>query len=86
MRIHHTAVVTDSILLPGVTVGAHARIHRSIVDDNVQVLSGATIGYGEDENFIVSANGVVVVPADSVVMAGVRPAAVLSAELTAAKV
>ncbi len=86
VRIHHTAEVTDSILLPGVTVGAHARIHRSIVDQDVQVLTGATIGYGEDENFVVSANGVVVVPADSIVNPRVRLAGSLSARLTAAKV
>ena len=84
--MHHTAEVTGSILLPGVSVGAHARIHRAIVDENVQVMAGATVGFGEDEHFVVSANGVVVVPADSIVMPRVRVAAARSAALAAVKV
>ena len=35
--VSHDAHVTDSILFPGVRVGAGARLHRCIVDKNVEV-------------------------------------------------
>jgi glucose-1-phosphate adenylyltransferase len=83
VRIHRTAEVTDSILLPGVTVGPHARIHRAILDEGVHVMAGATIGTGSEETFAVSANGIVVVPAESVVMPKNYPVPMRSPALAA---
>ena len=43
--IHPTAEIVDSILMPGVHIGSGVRIRRAIIDENVQVRSGAKIGY-----------------------------------------
>jgi glucose-1-phosphate adenylyltransferase len=69
VRIHQTAEVIDSILMPGVTVGPGARIRRVIVDENARVLAGAHIGFGarESQAFTRTPKGVVVVPANSIV-------------------
>lgn len=59
------AIVTDSILFPGVRVGAGARIHRAIVDKNVVVPPGFAIGFdreADERKFTVSRNGIVVIP------------------------
>ena len=44
VRIHSFALVEDSILLDGVQVGRHARIRRAILDKDVRVPPGFTIG------------------------------------------
>jgi glucose-1-phosphate adenylyltransferase len=69
VRIHRTAKVMDSILMPGVQIGPGARIRRAILDENVRVLSGARLGYDsiESQSFTRTPNGVVVVPANSIV-------------------
>ncbi|MFM8268459.1 MAG: glucose-1-phosphate adenylyltransferase [Ilumatobacteraceae bacterium] len=62
--VQHDAVVTDSILFPGVKVGAGAHIHRCIVDKNVVVPDGAMLGVdtaADAERFTVSERGVVVI-------------------------
>jgi glucose-1-phosphate adenylyltransferase len=59
------ADVTDSILSPGVRVGAGARLHKVIVDKNVVIPPGYVLGHdtnAERGRFTVSDNGVVVVP------------------------
>jgi len=59
------AVVTDSIVFPGVRIGAGARLHRCVVDKNVDVPAGAVLGEDrsrDEELYTVSDNGVVVVP------------------------
>jgi glucose-1-phosphate adenylyltransferase len=53
VRIHCTAEVIDSILLPGVVIGPGARIRRAILDENVQVMPGAEIGYDANSNCVV---------------------------------
>jgi len=69
VRVHRSAEVIDSILLPGVDVGPGARIHRAILDENVQVMPYSHIGYGtaENETSQHTPKGIVVVPAGSVV-------------------
>ena len=69
--IHRTAEVVDSILMPGVVIGPGARVHRAILDENVRVLAGARLGYETSEShaFARTANGVVVVQADSIIPA-----------------
>ena len=61
------AHVTDSILFPGVRVGAGARLHRCIVDKNVEVPDWYRIGLEPDkdrERFTVSDSGIAVIEKD----------------------
>jgi glucose-1-phosphate adenylyltransferase len=71
VRIHRTAEVVDSILMPGVVIGPGARVRRAILDENVHVLAGTRLGYESSDShaFARTANGVVVVQADSVIPA-----------------
>jgi len=65
VRVNSFAQVSDSILFEGVEVGRHARIRRAILDKNVVVEPGATVGYDPIEDrrrFVVSDEGVVVIP------------------------
>ena len=66
--IDHDAHVTDSILFQGVRVGPGARLHRCIVDKNVNIppwfrvgLDGGAAGEG---GFTVSPNGITVIEKD----------------------
>ena len=64
VRVHSFCTIDDSILMPGVRVGRHARIRNTIVDRDVDIPRGATIGYNDDEDrrrHTVSEGGVVVV-------------------------
>jgi glucose-1-phosphate adenylyltransferase len=64
VRVHSFAEVVDSILMPGVRVGRHARIRRAIVDRDVFIPRGAQVGYNEEEDrrrHTISDNGIVVV-------------------------
>lgn len=63
--IDEKAVVEESILHAGVTVGEGARVRRAIVDKWVEIPAGTEIGYDADadrERFVVSKSGIVVVP------------------------
>ncbi|MEL6892363.1 MAG: glucose-1-phosphate adenylyltransferase [Actinomycetota bacterium] len=63
--IDHDAHVTDSIIFPGVRIGAGARLHRCIVDKNVIVPDYTRVGLEPDidrQRFTVSDEGVVVLP------------------------
>jgi glucose-1-phosphate adenylyltransferase len=67
VRVHSFCYVEDSILMPGVRVGRHARVRRAIVDRDVFIPRGAHIGYNADEDrrrHTVSDGGVVVVTKD----------------------
>ena len=67
VRVHSFCDIDQSILMPGVRVGRHARIRRAIVDRDVFVPRGALIGYNEEEDrrrHTVSDNGIVVVTTD----------------------
>jgi glucose-1-phosphate adenylyltransferase len=58
------AAVDSSVIMPSVRIGEGARIKNAILDKNVVVEAGATIGYDLDrdrERFTVSAGGIVVV-------------------------
>lgn len=65
VRVNSYAMVEDSILFEGVDVGRHSRIRRAIIDKNVQLPPGTTIGYDIEEDrkrgFTVSDNGIVVI-------------------------
>jgi glucose-1-phosphate adenylyltransferase len=67
VRVHSFCYVEDSILMPGVRIGRHARIRRAIVDRDVFSPRGAQIGYNADEDrrrHTVSDGGVVVITKD----------------------
>lgn len=68
-QVHETAEIVESILLPGVCVGRGARIRRAILDENVCVAAGASVGFEDsaDSQFTVSPKGIVVVPANTTV-------------------
>jgi len=64
VRVHSFCLVEESILMPGVRVGRHARLRRAIVDRDVFIPRGAMIGYNEDEDrrrHTVTDSGIVVV-------------------------
>ena len=64
VRVHSFCDIDQSILMPGVRVGRHARIRRAIIDRDVFIPRGALIGYNEEEDrrrHTVTDNGVVVV-------------------------
>jgi len=64
VRVHSFCVVDESILMPGVRVGRHARLRRAIVDRDVFIPRGAQIGFNEAEDrrrHTVSDRGIVVV-------------------------
>lgn len=65
VRINSYAHVEDSILMDRVDVGRKAKIRRAILDKNVRIPEGFTIGYDREEDarrFLVTDSGVVVVP------------------------
>lgn len=66
-RIEERAEVTHSILLGGVRIGPGAKIHRAIIDKNVDIPANAEVGINlaadRARGFTVSEGGVVVIPA-----------------------
>jgi glucose-1-phosphate adenylyltransferase len=67
VRVHSFCDVDQSILMPGVRVGRHARLRRAIIDRDVFIPRGALIGYNEEEDrrrHTVTASGIVVVTTD----------------------
>lgn len=64
-RINSYCSVEESILFDGVDIGRGCRIRRAIIDKNVIIPEGTRIGFNEAEDrkrFVVSPNGVVVIP------------------------
>jgi glucose-1-phosphate adenylyltransferase len=65
VHLHSYAQVTDSILLPGAEVDREGVVRRAILDKNVYVAPGATVGVdleADRQKWTVSDGGVVVVP------------------------
>jgi glucose-1-phosphate adenylyltransferase len=65
VRVNSFSEVQDSILFENVTIGRRCRIRRAIIDKNVEIPPGTTIGYELDEDrrrFHVTPGGVVVIP------------------------
>jgi len=65
VRVERGARVEDSILLPGVQVGAGCELRRVIVDENAVLPPGTRIGYDAEvdrRRFLVTARGIAVVP------------------------
>ncbi len=64
VRVHSGAVVEDSVLFDNCDIGRRARVRRAILDKNVKVADGATIGFDleRDRQFYhVTEGGIVVV-------------------------
>lgn len=64
VRVHTGSEVLDSVIFDNCDIGRHARIRRAILDKNVRVPEGATIGYDleRDRKFhYVTESGIVVV-------------------------
>jgi glucose-1-phosphate adenylyltransferase len=57
--------VTDSIIFDRVQIGRHARVHRAIIDKDVIIPDGVSIGVDHEEDrqrgFLISDGGIVVV-------------------------
>jgi glucose-1-phosphate adenylyltransferase len=56
--------VEDSILFDNVDIGRHSKIKRAILDKNVRIPEGTTIGYDLEEDkkrYYVTESGIVVV-------------------------
>lgn len=67
--VDSAAEVYESILFPGVTVGHGAKLRRCVIDKNVHVPPGFTIGFDEAadrERFTISDRGIVVVEKDQI--------------------
>ena len=67
VRVHSYGVIEQSMLMPGVRVGRHARIRRAIIDRDVLIPRGAVIGFHPEEDrkrHTVTDLGVVVVTED----------------------
>jgi glucose-1-phosphate adenylyltransferase len=65
VRLNSYAHVSESIIFEGANIGRHSRIRRAIIDKNVEVPEGTTIGYNLEEDrkrWFVSKDGIVVVP------------------------
>ncbi len=67
--VDFSAEVDESILFPGVTVGTGARLRRCVIDKNVNVPPGFTVGFdpvADAERFTISDRGIVIVDKDRI--------------------
>ncbi|MBD2761409.1 MULTISPECIES: glucose-1-phosphate adenylyltransferase [unclassified Candidatus Sulfotelmatobacter] len=64
--VEHDARVSESVIMQSARVGAGAQVHRAIIDKNVVIPPGATIGVNRDEDlargFTVTESGLTVAP------------------------
>jgi glucose-1-phosphate adenylyltransferase len=64
VRVHTGAVVEDSVMFDNCDIGRRARVRRAILDKNVRVPDGATIGFDLEQDkklYHVTESGIVVV-------------------------
>jgi glucose-1-phosphate adenylyltransferase len=65
VKVNSYAKVEDTILMDRVVVGRHAKIRRAIIDKDVHIPEGSTIGYDHEADtrrFLVTPEGIVVIP------------------------
>jgi len=66
VRVSSYSTVEESIVFDSVTIGRHCRIRNAIIDKNVVIPAGTTIGYDREEDlrrgYILSDQGIVVIP------------------------
>ena len=65
-KVNSYSLVEDSILFENVSVGLNVKIRKAIIDKNIVIQDGSTIGYDSDEDrsngYTVTESGIVVVP------------------------
>jgi glucose-1-phosphate adenylyltransferase len=64
VRVHSYAQVEDSVILPDVTIGRHARLRRVILDKHCHIPEGMSIGFDAEadrQRFHVNGNGITLV-------------------------
>jgi glucose-1-phosphate adenylyltransferase len=64
VRLHSGAVVEDSVVFDNCDIGRRARVRRAILDKNVHIAEGATIGFDLEQDrkrYHVTETGIVVV-------------------------
>jgi len=65
-KINSFSLVEDSILFENVTVGRNVKIRKTIIDKNVVIPDGSTIGYNQEADlshgYTITESGIVVVP------------------------
>ena len=64
VHIHSYAEIADSVILPDVDIGRHAKLRRVVMDKHCRVPEGMTIGYdveADRKRFHVSAGGITLV-------------------------
>jgi glucose-1-phosphate adenylyltransferase len=64
-RINSFSEVEESVLFENVQIGRHARLRRCIIDKDVEIPSGAEIGFDHEldrKRFHVTEGGIVVIP------------------------
>jgi glucose-1-phosphate adenylyltransferase len=86
VRVHSFCDIDQTILMPGVRVGRHARLRRAIIDRDVLIPRGALIGYDHEEDrrrHTVTDGGVVIVTADDEPLIGPITEEALRAEAEA---
>ncbi len=86
VRVHSFCDIEQTILMPGVRVGRHARLRRVIVDRDVLIPRGALIGYDAEEDrrrHTITDAGVVVVTAEDEPLIGPISEQALKAEAEA---
>jgi glucose-1-phosphate adenylyltransferase len=73
VMLHSWSEVSDSVVLGGVEIGRNARVHKAILDKNVVVAPGATIGIDpeldHERGYVRTAGGVTVVPKGEIIEA-----------------
>jgi glucose-1-phosphate adenylyltransferase len=65
VRLNSFAHVSESIIFEGANIGRYSRIRRAIIDKNVDIPEGTTIGYdleADRQRWFVSDDGIVVIP------------------------
>ena len=70
VRVNSYSEVYDSVVMENVDIGRHCRIKRAIIDKDVVIPPGTTIGYDlekDSKRFTVSPGGIVVVAKGQVI-------------------
>ena len=71
MHVHSYTEIDGSVILDGVQIGRHCRIQRAIIDKNVTIPDGTSIGYDKardlERGFSVTDSGITVVGKGQVV-------------------
>jgi len=68
VRVHSGAVVEKSVLFDSCDIGRNARVRNAILDKNVRIPDGASVGYNPEEDrkrYYISDGGVIVVKGHS---------------------